>query len=81
MKTVTTFFSRKNASFLIITSGVAGTWFVPTVNNEGADQPKDTGAVLSAPFFFVFSLFFSWGGLVPIVNNEGANQPKSTCAV
>ena len=54
---------------------------MPTVNNEGADQPKDTGAVLSAPFFFAFSLFFRGGGLVPIVNNEGANQPKSTCAV
>ena len=59
MKTVTTLFSRKNASFLIITSCVAGTWFVPTVNNEGADQPWDTGAVLSAHFFFAFfSLFF-----------------------
>ena len=72
MKTVTTFFLEKNASFLIITSGVAGTWFVPTVNNEGADQPKDTGAVLSAPFFFAFSLFFSWGRV-------GANCEQRRC--
>ena len=34
---------------------------MPTVNNEGADQPKDTGAVLSAPFFFAFSLLFFVG--------------------
>ena len=35
-----TFFLEKKVSFLIITSWVAGAWFVPNVNNEGADQPR-----------------------------------------
>ena len=57
---------------IIITSGVAGTWFVPTVNNEGADQPKDTGAVLSALSFLLFLFFFSWGRV-------GANCEQRRC--
>ena len=57
----------KKASFLIITSWVAGAWFVPTVNNEGADQPR----VLVQ---FYQRLFVARAWFVPTVNNKGADQ-------
>ena len=67
-KKVTFFFLEKKVSFLIITSWVAGAWFVPNVNNEGADQPR-----VLVQFYQLLFVARAW--FVPTVNNKGADQP------